>query len=169
MRPTRRASLLLALLTALLALTACGGDDDGAAPEAGGTAPAPAPAGEVSEPPPPGQPSPTPDGRGVVVPLDPQGGSGRGGTATLTPAGEGTRVVLELTPAETGAAAAHVHPGNCIAVGDTVAYPLTAPRSGRSETILDAPLADLRTGLFAVDVHEGADSPALACGTIPAG
>lgn len=163
-----RVGLPLALAMALLALAACGGDDDAAAPEAGGTAPAEA--GGVSEPPPPGEPMPTADGRGVVVPLDPQGGSGRGGSATLTPASGGTRVVLELTPAEIATASAHVHPGNCIAVGTTIAYPLAAPEAGRSETVLEAPLADLRTGLFAIDVHEGApEDPAVACGTIPAG
>src|SRR5262250_1660567 len=49
----------------------------------------------------------------VTVKLDAQNGSGETGTATFTPQGNKTQVVLQLTGAPSAAQPAHIHEGSC--------------------------------------------------------
>jgi hypothetical protein len=145
-------ALLLLLAALALGLAACGGDDDEAAEPA-------APATTAAE-----------EAESVSVDIAEQNGSGESGTATLTADGEQTVVVIELTgaPADTPQPA-HIHSGTCAELGDVV-HPLTNVEGGASETTVVAPLADLQTGDFAINVHESEEAIQnyVACGDIPA-
>ncbi len=149
-----RGVALLFLLAALaLSPAACGGDDDE------GNGDAAAPATIAAE-----------EGESVTVDLGEQNSSGESGAATLTEDGEQTVVVIELTgaPADTPQPA-HIHSGTCAELGDVV-HPLTNVEGGASETMVAAPLADLQTGDFAINVHESEEAIQnyVACGEIPA-
>jgi hypothetical protein len=93
------------------------------------------------------------------------------GTAVLTAKDTKTEVVLNLKPAAAGVSQpAHIHDGACPAVG-AVKYPLTNVVDGKSTTTVDAKLADLLTGGFAVNVHESTANAGkyVACANIPKG
>jgi hypothetical protein len=103
-----------------------------------------------------------------TVSLSPENSSGITGTATLTDMGNGTmQVVVRITPT-TGDHPAHIHSGQCGPTLGAVVYPLTNVQNGTSTTMVDASLADVETGGFAVNLH---DSPTniplyVACGNI---
>lgn len=89
------------------------------------------------------------------------------GKATLTEEDEKVKVVLSLTVGDLkDAQPAHIHKGDCPGVGE-VAYPLTNVVSGKSETILNTTLADLKKELpLAINVHKSAGELKVytACG-----
>lgn len=107
----------------------------------------------------------------VTVTLTPQNDSGQSGTATLTPMGEQTQVVLNISggPADIEQPT-HIHAGTCENLDPNPAYPLSNISNGQSTTTVDVSLESLLTGGFAINVHESAENIAnyVACGDIPA-
>ena len=107
----------------------------------------------------------------VTVTLAEQSGSGQSGTAVLTAVGTQTRVTIQLSNPPAGTPQpAHIHPGTCANLDPRPQYPLNNVVDGRSETVVDVPLADLLTGNFAINVHKSGQEIAVyvACGDIPA-
>jgi hypothetical protein len=131
--------LLVAVAVLVLAIAACGGDDEEAA-----------------------------DDGAVTVELAEQNGSGQSGTATLTPTGVAeTTVTMELSDAPDVPQPVHIHAGSCAELGD-VAYPLTNLDGGTSETVVEVPLDELQSGDFAINAHESEDAIQnyVACGDL---
>ena len=63
----------------------------------------------------------------------------------------------------------HIHEGSCPDVG-AVAFPLQDVLAGRSVTVVDVLYEDIRTGDFAINVHQSAEEAGVyvACADIPA-
>jgi CHRD domain len=109
-------------------------------------------------------------GSEIVVEMQPIGGSGITGTATLEPKGEQTNVTLELQDPTGGTGdpqVAHIHNGTCANLGD-IAYPLPDVWDGISGDTFDVSLDELREGDYAVNVHRSAAKidEYTACGDI---
>jgi len=100
--------------------------------------------------------------------LAPQNGSGEKGTVTLTADGDKTIVAGALTGAPASAQPAHIHPGSCAKLDPAPKYPLTSLVNGKSTTTIDATLASLTAGGFAVNVHKSPDDlkDYVACGDL---
>lgn len=136
--------LLLGALVLLVAggVAACGGDDDSD--------------GDASA-------------ASSSVALAEQGGSGMSGSATITETDGGQLEVVVTLDGDDGSSArpAHIHAGSCEELGD-VAYGLTDVTDGSSSSSVDATLAELEDGDFAINVHESADAIEnyVACGPI---
>ncbi len=110
-------------------------------------------------------------GQSVSVALDELNASGQSGTATLTSIGDTTIVELTLTTGSLETELVHIHTGQCGESLAGVAHPLTnfVDGSGASVTTVDASLASLLTGGFAINSHEsGNPATYTACGNIPA-
>ncbi|HVB96834.1 MAG TPA: CHRD domain-containing protein [Chloroflexota bacterium] len=107
----------------------------------------------------------------VTVNLAPINGSGISGTAQLIDKGNQTEVVVNVTgePAA-GSEPMHIHSGQCGPTLGKVVHPLKNVEGGTSDTTVNATLASLQTGGFAINVHESAAkiSTYVACGNIPA-
>jgi hypothetical protein len=155
----RRTALSILIATAALGLVGAGcggGDDEGA----GGATATEATTTEATS---------SEAGESITVDLAEQNGSGESGTATLTPDGESTKVSLELTGGPAGTPQpAHIHDGTCAKLGDVV-YPLTNVEDGKSETMVNAPLSELMSKDYAVNVHESEPKVQnyVSCGDIP--
>jgi plastocyanin len=97
--------------------------------------------------------------------------SGQDGVAILVDKGDQTEVVLNIA---SGAAdvpqPADIHTGTCDALGG-VNHSLAHVVNGISLTMVDANLASLLTGDFAINVHHSGDDIGtyVACGNVPAG
>jgi len=81
-----------------------------------------------------------------------------------------TQVVIDIEPGPAGVEqSAHIHAGSCPNVAEVV-YPLINVVNGTSTTVVNATLASLRTGNFAINVHKSGDEIGVyvACGAIPA-
>ena len=107
----------------------------------------------------------------VFVMLAEQSGSGESGTATLTPLGDRTKVMLELKSPVAASQPAHIHEGSCSKLVASPAYGLSDVESGLSTSVVDAKLSDLRRGSFAINVHESASAAGnyVSCGDIGTG
>ena len=107
----------------------------------------------------------------VYVMLVEQNGSGESGTARLTPLGNRTRVVLDVTGADAPRQPAHIHVGFCDELDPQPEYGLSEVKSGTSVSIVDAKLTGLRRGSFTINVHQSADAidTYVACGEIGTG
>ena len=106
----------------------------------------------------------------VTVELKSQNSSGESGTATLTEAGAKTKVVLDVKGQPAGTPQpVHVHKGTCDKLDEKPAYGLTTVNNGKSETTIDAPLATLQKGEFAINGHKSAKDVKtyVFCGNIP--
>ncbi len=107
----------------------------------------------------------------LTVRLDEQNDSGQGGWATLAARGSKTEVVLSVSPGRLSSELVHIHSGSCGA--DTlggVVHGLTSIAGGASTTTVDATLASLRTGDFAINSHrKGQPAIYTTCGNVPAG
>lgn len=107
----------------------------------------------------------------ITVNLSEENNSGEAGMAKLVPLANGTRtkVSLELTGAPSGTRQpAHIHSGSCPEVGG-VKYPLNFPTDGRSETVLDVSLDQLRAELpLAINIHKSVSESAVyvSCGDL---
>lgn len=115
-------------------------------------------------------------GKYVACGVIPQGnlitmGAGRDGSqpgaAVLTAQGSKTQVDLFIKPLAGADQPAHIHVGTCPVPG-AVKYPLTDVVDGKSTTVVDAKLADLLAGGFAINAHlSKADiGKYVACGDI---
>lgn len=106
---------------------------------------------------------------GWRVPLKVQNDSKISGTAVLSKIGAKTKLVLTVSGmAATVAMPAHIHFGNCPTPG-AVKYPLSTVVNGRSETVLDVSVADLKKmAPLAVNVHQSAAQMGVyvACGNL---
>ena len=99
--------------------------------------------------------------------LSAQNGSGESGTATLTPQGDKTQVVIKLegAPAATPQPA-HIHDGSCASLDAKPRVPLQNVVGGNSPTTLDMKLADVVSKGGAINVHKSAADVKtyVACG-----
>ena len=101
------------------------------------------------------------------VNLEPQSNSKETGTATLTPAGDSTKVVLDVKGAE-GTQPTHIHKGTCDKLDPKPAFPLSPVVNGKSETTVKASMKDLTTGGYAINGHKSAQDlkTYVFCGAI---
>ena len=107
----------------------------------------------------------------VTISLGPGRDADQAGNAQVSRYTEGRTIVdLEIQSGPAGMLQpVHIHDGSCPDVG-AVAFPLQDVLAGRSVTVLDVPFDDLRTGSFAINVHQSQDELGVyvACGDIPA-
>ena len=114
--------------------------------------------------------TPTAEADSVTIALNEQNDSGQSGTATLTASGNKTQVILDISAGDLETELVHIHDGPCDDLGGVV-HPLTSfvGGSGGSSTLVDASLASLRSGGFAVNSHQaGNPGTYTTCGDIPA-
>ncbi len=108
----------------------------------------------------------------IEIPLSAQNDSGENGTAVLTDLGNGkTRVEVNVTGAPAGVPQPlHIHEGTCANLVARPTYPLTSAVDGKSVTEIDATLASLQNGNFAINGHKSAEEASVYvfCGDIPA-
>lgn len=140
MRTLTKVFAVLALVLATTALAACGGDDDG-----GG-------------------------GDAISVSLSPVGDASQFGTATLTPEGDQTRVVIDVDSPVSNSQPAHIHEGTCDNLTAEPAYGLPNVVDGRSEATVDVSLDELTSESYAINLHMSDDDLATytSCGNIEA-
>jgi hypothetical protein len=103
------------------------------------------------------------------VTLTEQNGSGQNGTAELTDMGDGTtKVVLVISSNTADPQPAHIHNGTCAALDPKPVYPLTSVVNGKSETIVNASIAELLSKPYAINVHKSAAEASVyvSCGSI---
>jgi hypothetical protein len=106
----------------------------------------------------------------VTVQLLAQNKSGENGTATLSDLNGKTRVVIHLMgESATGNQPAHIHPGTCAKLNPVPKYPLNNVVSGASTTVVNASIAKLLSGHYAINVHESVQQiqTYVSCGNIP--
>ena len=104
----------------------------------------------------------------VTVNLSAQNASGENGTATLTPKGDKTQVVIKLTGAPQEAQPAHIHDGSCAKLDPKPRVPLQNVVGGTSTTTVDMKLADITSKGGAINVHKSAADVKtyVACGDL---
>lgn len=111
--------------------------------------------------------TPLPLAAPVTISLKAEAGSGQSGTAKLEDLGNGkTKVTITLTGKVTPTPEpAHFHVGTCAKPG-TVIYPLSNVVNGKSETTVDATIADITTKTSIVNVHKSVTQQGIyiACG-----
>ena len=103
----------------------------------------------------------------VTVSLSAQNSSGESGTATLTPQGDKTQVVIKLAGApDATPQPAHIHDGSCANIDPKPRVPLQNVVGGNSTTTLDMKLADIVGKGGAINVHKSATDVKtyVACG-----
>jgi hypothetical protein len=104
----------------------------------------------------------------VMLEADKSNNSTQSGTATLTEENGKVKVMIDVSAMGT-AQPAHIHAGTCPDVG-AVVYPLTSVTDGKSETMIDTTLADLKTkGDLAINIHKSAQESKIytSCGNLP--
>jgi hypothetical protein len=108
----------------------------------------------------------------VLFKLEEKHGSGVSGTATVTAAKKGVRVVLRLRGPLTDGLPAHIHTGPCRRE-PTFSNPriwnsLLTVENGKSVTaVTTTTLKRLRAAPFSINVHHPKTLGAIACGDIP--
>jgi hypothetical protein len=105
----------------------------------------------------------------ITVQLQPKGNSGVSGTATLTPQGKQTRVVVQLKgPASNVAQPAHFHSGTCDKLDPKPKFPLADLVNGTSTSVVSAPVSELASGKYTINVHKSAAEvkTSVACGNV---
>jgi len=113
--------------------------------------------------------SSTPTPAPHVIILRSQSSAGIHGTATLTSLGPKTKVSIVLVNDPPGAEhPAHIHPGTCADFNIVPRYPIDTVVSGRSVTIVQAPLADLIGHGLVLEIHSSKYHVNIiaACGTL---
>lgn len=107
----------------------------------------------------------------VTIQIKTQNNSGQAGTATLTDMGNGTtRVVVDLANSPAGPQPIHIHEGTCANLTPQVKFPLTNMVNGKSETMVNVPLATILASPHAVNTHKSPQEAAVyvACGEVVA-
>lgn len=105
----------------------------------------------------------------ITINLEAQNDSGESGSATLTPEGDNTKVVIELPNAPAGVAQpAHIHMGTCANLDKAPKWKLESVIDGKSTTLVPVSLKTILKDKTAINVHK---SPAeiqvyVACGDI---
>lgn len=105
----------------------------------------------------------------VEVTLKAQNDSGQDGMVTLEAMGNQTKVTVNVKPGAAGVAQpAHIHEGTCANLNPRPAFPLQSVVDGRSESVIDVPLAEIQSKQYAVNVHKSAGEASVyvACGEI---
>jgi Cu/Zn superoxide dismutase len=151
----------VAVLLAALAIAACGDDDEGDATTAESQDDAAQTAESTSET--------VGDGE-VTFELAEENGSGESGTATMTPVGQRTRIVLSLENPTTDSQPAHVHQGSCGPTLDPEPFiGLQNVIDGESETVVNTTMSELTGGGLAINIHQSnsALDQYVACGDMP--
>jgi hypothetical protein len=107
----------------------------------------------------------------VKVDLVEQNGSGQSGAVVLTADGEKTTVAITLDGPSAAPQPAHIHKGSCADLDPTPAHGLENVVDGKSTTVVDEPLEELRAEDYAVNVHKSAMevNVYVACGDIGTG
>jgi len=106
----------------------------------------------------------------TTVKLEAQNNSNESGTATLTPAGDSTKVVLDVKGAD-GTQPTHIHKGTCAKLDPKPAFPLSPVVNGKSESTVKASMKDLTSGGYVINGHKSAQDlkTYVFCGDIKAG
>ncbi len=105
----------------------------------------------------------------LTIDLGAQNNSGETGTATLTPEGHKTKVVIEMSNAPAGVVQpAHIHAGTCDNLDKAPKWKLEPVKDGKSTTMVPVSLATILKDKTAINVHK---SPTeiqvyVACGDI---
>ena len=105
----------------------------------------------------------------ITVQIQPKDNSGVSGTATLTPQGNQTRVVVQLKGAASNVAQpAHFHSGTCDKLDPKPKYPLADVVNGTSTSVVSAPVSELASGKYTINVHKSAADikTSVACGSV---
>ena len=105
----------------------------------------------------------------LLLMLGEQNSSGQTGWALLSANGQFTDVTLTLFAGNVESELVHIHSGRCgnNTLGGVV-HPLTNIANGTSKTTVDATLASLRTGDFAINTHQkGTARIYTTCSNIP--
>lgn len=106
----------------------------------------------------------------LTVPLGELNHSGESGTAVISDEFDhGTRIVIRLNGAPAGSQPAHIHLGTCDNIAPKPSFPLKNVVNGQSDTLLSVPFAEIRKGVYLINVHTSATKlePYVACGIIP--
>lgn len=110
-------------------------------------------------------------GGSITVKIAELNGSGESGSATLTPMGKKTRVVIAITgESATAKQPSHIHKGPCAKLNPKPSYLLKDVVLGKSTTVVDVTIDKLTAAPMAINVHESAANLAkyVACGDIKA-
>lgn len=105
----------------------------------------------------------------ITVKLEALNNSGQTGTATLTPEGDKTKVVILLSNAPAGVVQpAHIHLGRCDKLDAAPKWKLEAVKDGQSTTMVPASLDTLLKDKAAINIHKSADEIQVyvSCGNI---
>ena len=105
----------------------------------------------------------------ITVKLEAQNNSGQTGTATLTPEGDKTKVVILLSNMPAGVAQpAHIHLGRCDKLDAAPKWKLEAVKDGQSTTMVPASLDTLLKDRTAINIHKSVDEIQVyvSCGNI---
>lgn len=107
----------------------------------------------------------------VTVQLHAQNNSRQTGMVTLTPAGDKTKVVIEMKDVTSDTPQpAHIHLGSCAKLDKAPKWPLDPVVDGKSTTVVPASLRDIMEKPSAVNVHKSQAEVDVyvACGDIRA-
>jgi hypothetical protein len=102
----------------------------------------------------------------VVVHMEGTNGSGESGTATLTPNGSKTIVVIKLSGGSSVEQPAHFHTGTCDHYEPRPLYGLNDVVKGQSTSTVNQPIDKLTEGNLIINVHKSYDDIAtqVSCG-----
>lgn len=106
-----------------------------------------------------------------TVTMAAQNDSGQNGTVMLEDMGGGmTKVTVNISNGSDTPQPAHIHEGTCANLNPKPKWPLSNVVNGKSETMVDAPLAEIANGEYAVNVHKSAAEASVytSCGNIEA-
>lgn len=110
-------------------------------------------------------------GMPLTIKLNAQNNSGETGTATLTPEGDKTQVVVEMMNTPAGVAQPmHIHLGTCSNLDKAPKWKLEPLKDGKSTTMVPASLDTIIKDQTAINVHKSAAEIQVyvACGDISA-
>jgi hypothetical protein len=105
----------------------------------------------------------------ITVTLNAKTDSNTSGTATLTPEGNQTKVVIQMQGAPTGAVQpVHFHKGTCANLEPKPVYPLQDIKNGTSTTVVPVEMAKLTATPHTINVHKSAAEikTSVACGEV---